>query len=152
MCDVQLGDEPTLSINDDHDDKKLKNSSSKRVLPVTTPLLNLLSELTAGKGKNEHLFSLPYSEQNGYTGKPSKYFSGLLKSLDIKGVSFHSLRHYVVTELFNLGVKEELIGALMGHSVGKLTTGKVYLSGFSYQVKIRAISHLMLNMDEIDYL
>ncbi|WP_101959942.1 site-specific integrase [Vibrio harveyi] len=152
VSDVQLGDEPTLSINDDHDDKKLKNSSSKRVLPVTTPLLNLLSELTAGKGKNEHLFSLPYSEQNGYTGKPSKYFSGLLKSLDIKGVSFHSLRHYVVTELFNLGVKEELIGALMGHSVGKLTTGKVYLSGFSYQVKIRAISHLMLNMDKIDYL
>ncbi|MCG6462288.1 site-specific integrase, partial [Vibrio parahaemolyticus] len=129
VCDIQLGDEPTLSINDNHDDKKLKNLSSKRVLPITVPLLNLLSELVAGKGKDEHIFTLPYSKQNGYAGKPSKYFSGLLKSLDIKGVSFHSLRHYVVTELFNAGVKEELIGSLMGHSVGKLTTGKIYLSG-----------------------
>ncbi|ENY7807832.1 recombinase [Vibrio parahaemolyticus] len=142
VCDVQLGDEPTLSINDDHDDKKLKNSSSKRVLPVTTPLLNLLNELVAGKGKNEHLFTLPYSKQNGYAGKPSKYFSGLLKSLDIKDVSFHSLRHYVVTELFNAGVKEELIGSLMGHSVGKLTTGKIYLSGFSYNNKLKALDML----------
>lgn len=139
VCDVQLGDEPTLSINDDHDDKKLKNSSSKRVLPVTIPLLNLLSELTTDKGKNEHLFTLPYSKQNGYAGKPSKYFSELLKSLDIKGVSFHSLRHYVVTELFNAGVKEELIGSLVGHSVGKLTTGKIYLSGFSYDNKLKAL-------------
>ncbi|AWG84414.1 site-specific integrase [Vibrio parahaemolyticus] len=142
VCDVQLGDEPTLSINDDHDDKKLKNSSSKRVLPVTIPLLNLLNELVAGKGKNEHLFTLPYSKQNGYAGKPSKYFSELLKSLDIKEVSFHSLRHYVVTELFNAGVKEELIGSLMGHSVGKLTTGKIYLSGFSYNNKLKALDML----------
>ncbi|MDF4486000.1 site-specific integrase [Vibrio parahaemolyticus] len=142
VCDVKLGDEPTLSINDGHDDKKLKNSSSKRVLPVTTPLLNLLNELIAGKGKNEHLFTLPYSKQNGYAGKPSKYFSGLLKSLDIKDVSFHSLRHYVVTELFNAGVKEELIGSLMGHSVGKLTTGKIYLSGFSYNNKLKALDIL----------
>ncbi|EGQ9350818.1 TPA: tyrosine-type recombinase/integrase [Vibrio parahaemolyticus] len=144
VCDVQLGDEPTLSINDDHDDKKLKNSSSKRVLPVTIPLLNLLNELITRKGKNEHLFNLPYSKQNGYAGKPSKYFSELLKSLDIKDVSFHSLRHYVVTELFNAGVKEELIGSLMGHSVGKLTTGKVYLAGFSYYVKRDAIGKLVL--------
>ncbi|MGM6123892.1 site-specific integrase [Vibrio parahaemolyticus] len=142
VCDVHLGNEPTLNINDDHDDKKLKNSSSKRVLPVTAPLLNLLSELIAGRGKNEHLFYLPYSKQNGYAGKPSKYFSELLKSLDIKGVSFHSLRHYVVTELFNAGVKEELIGSLMGHSVGKLTTGKIYLSGFSYSNKNNALNIL----------
>ncbi|HHG3569977.1 site-specific integrase [Vibrio parahaemolyticus] len=142
VCDVKLGDEPTLSINDGHDDKKLKNSSSKRILPITTPLLNLLNELVAGKGKNEHLFNLPYSKQNGYSGKPSKYFSELLKSLDIKDVSFHSLRHYVVTELFNAGVKEELIGSLMGHSVGKLTTGKIYLSGFSYNNKLKALDML----------
>lgn len=144
VCDVQLGDEPTLSINDDHYDKKLKNSSSKRVLPIITPLLNLLNELVAGKGKNEHLFTLPYSKQNGYAGKPSKYFSVLLKSLDIKGVSFHSLRHYVITELFNARVKEELIGTLMGHSVGKLTTGRIYLAGYTYNNKYMALYHLHL--------
>ncbi|WP_229608382.1 site-specific integrase [Vibrio parahaemolyticus] len=142
VCDVQLGNEPTLSINDDHDDKKLKNSSSKRVLPVTIPLLNLLNELIAKKGQDEHLFHLPYSKQNGYAGKPSKYFSVLLKSLDIKDVSFHSLRHYVITELFNTGMTEELIGSIMGHSVGKLTTGKIYLKGFNYNNQYKALSVL----------
>ena len=48
----------------------------------------------------------------------------------------------MVTELFNMGVKEELIGTLMGHSVGKLTTGKVYLAGFSYKVQHKALSQL----------
>ncbi|EOV6276675.1 hypothetical protein ACN930_001540 [Vibrio parahaemolyticus] len=97
VSDVQLGDEPTLSINDEHDDKKLKNASSKRVLPVTAPLLNLLSELIADKGKNEHLFTLPYSKQNGYAGKPSKYFSVLLKSLGIRGVNSHQISRHSLT-------------------------------------------------------
>lgn len=48
----------------------------------------------------------------------------------------------MVTELFNAGVKEELIGSLMGHSVGKLTTGKIYLSGFSYSNKNNALNIL----------
>ncbi len=146
VCDVQLGDEPTLSINDNHEDKKLKNSSSKRILPVTDSLLSLLNDLMVGKGKDEHLFYLPYSKQNGYAGKPSKYFSGILKSLGMTGVSFHSLRHYVVTELFNLGVQEELIGVLAGHSVGKLTTGKVYMNGFTYKNRLKTLSLLSLNL------
>lgn len=44
-----------------------------------------------------------------------------------------------MTELFNARVKEELIGSLMGHSVGKFTTGKTYFSGFSYKNKYKAL-------------
>ncbi|EPU2896912.1 tyrosine-type recombinase/integrase [Vibrio vulnificus] len=131
--DIDLGKQPSLSINDSHTDKKLKNSASEREIPITNELKKLLVELLERKSVDERLFQLPYSKYNGYVGKPSKFFSQLLKQLDIDHVTFHSLRHYVVTELFNQGVKEELIGVLMGHSIGKLTTGKVYLSGFSYQ-------------------
>ncbi len=119
--DIDLGKQPSLSINDSHIDKKLKNSASEREIPITNELNKLFVELVEGRGGDERLFELPYSKYNGYVGKPSKFFSQLLKQLDIYNVTFHSLRHYVVTELFNQGVKEELIGALLGHSVGKLT-------------------------------
>lgn len=144
VSDIELGKQPKLSINDHQPDKKLKNSASEREIPVTNELKELLVELTRGKGIDDRLFDLQYSKQNGYAGKPSKFFSQLLKSLNISGVTFHSLRHYVVTELFNQGVKEELIGSLMGHSVGKLTTGKVYLAGFSYNLQCEAVSKLKL--------
>lgn len=137
--DIKLGKQPNLSINDLHPDKKLKNSASERDIPITNELKKLLIELIQGKSIDERLFDLPYSKYNGYVGKPSKFFSLLMKQLKINDVTFHSLRHYVVTELFNQGVREELIGTLMGHSVGKLTTGKVYLSGFSYQKKYDAL-------------
>lgn len=142
--DIDLGKQPSLSINDSHTDKKLKNSASEREIPITNELKKLLVELLERKSVDERLFQLPYSKYNGYVGKPSKFFSQLLKQLDIDHVTFHSLRHYVVTELFNQGVKEELIGVLMGHSIGKLTTGKVYLSGFSYQKKYDALKNLGL--------
>ncbi|WP_231566695.1 site-specific integrase [Vibrio variabilis] len=144
VCDIELGKQPSLSINDSHTDKKLKNSASEREIPISNELKKLFEELVEGKGDDERLFELPYSKYNGYVGKPSKFFSQLLKQLDIDHVTFHSLRHYVVTELFNQGVKEELIGVLMGHSIGKLTTGKVYLSGFSYQNKYDALKNLGL--------
>lgn len=54
----------------------------------------------------------------------------------------------MVTELFNHGSREELIRALVGHSVGKLTTGKVYLSGFSYRYKYNAMQMLALKHDD----
>ncbi|HCH5913563.1 TPA: site-specific integrase [Vibrio parahaemolyticus] len=142
--DIDLGKQPSLSINDSHTDKKLKNSASEREIPITNELKKLFVELVEGRGDDERLFELPYSKYNGYVGKPSKFFSQLLKQLDIDNVTFHSLRHYVVTALFNQGVREELIAALLGHSFGKLTTGKVYMSGYSYKVLYSALSALTL--------
>ncbi|TOK48255.1 recombinase [Vibrio parahaemolyticus] len=138
--DVKLGENPVLSINDNMPDKRLKNSSSEREIPIGRELMKLLIPLVAGRDSSERIFDdLPYNQSNGYNGAPSKYFSKLIKELKLEGVTFHSIRHYAVTKLFNEGVKEELIGSLVGHSVGKLTTGKVYMSGFNYNVKLAAI-------------
>lgn len=143
VSDVVLSDNPVLSINSNTSDKKLKNVSSEREIPLTTQLKSLFIELIKGKGKDALIFNLPYSAQNGYVNKPSKYFSQLFKTLGIAS-TFHSLRHYAITELFNAGVKEELIGSLVGHSVGKLTSGKIYLSGFTYANRLGAISNLTI--------
>ncbi|MUK78411.1 tyrosine-type recombinase/integrase [Aliivibrio fischeri] len=135
--DIHFTNEPYLSINTDSEDKKLKNVASHREIPVTHHLKELLLPLLKSKEVHERLFpDLPFNESNGYANTPSKWFSKLCREeLNLKDVSFHSFRHYVITKLFNCGVKEELIGALMGHSVGKLTTGKVYFNGFNYICK-----------------
>lgn len=143
VSDIVLSEKPYLSINADGDDKRLKNQASHRDIPLSQALYKLLTPLLKGKGSNDMLFNdLPYGVDNGYNSKPSKYFSKMCKALVFKDVSFHSFRHYAITKLFNVGVKEELIASLMGHSVGKLTTGKIYLSGFTYQNKLKAISLL----------
>ncbi|OCH30563.1 recombinase [Aliivibrio fischeri] len=142
--DIHFTNEPYLSINTDSEDKKLKNAASHREIPITHHLKELLLPLLKSKEVNERLFpDLPFNESNGYTNTPSKWFSKLCREeLNLKDVSFHSFRHYVITKLFNYGVKEELIGTLMGHSVGKLTTGKVYLGGFVYTNKLNALGIL----------
>jgi integrase len=106
----------------------------------------LLMPLLAHRKSSERLFSdLPYSVSNGYNSAPSKWFGSLCRtSLKLRDISFHSIRHHTITKLFNEGIKEELIGSLMGHSIGKLTTGKVYMSGYNYANKHDAISRLTL--------
>ncbi len=146
--DIHFTNEPYLSINTDSEDKKLKNIASHREIPVTHHLKELLLPLIKNKDVNERLFpDLPFNESNGYTSTPSKWFSKLCREeLKLKDVSFHSFRHYVITKLFNHGVKEELIGTLMGHSIGRLTTGKVYLAGFLYVNKLNTLSLLTLKL------
>ncbi|MGR5360211.1 hypothetical protein ACPV54_05090 [Vibrio mediterranei] len=89
VCDVDLGKQPKLSINNKHPDKKLKNSASKRDVSINDEVYVIMSELVDGKGQDELLFNLQYSKLNGYVGKPSKFFSGLLKSLGFSDVSLH---------------------------------------------------------------
>ncbi|WP_051902554.1 tyrosine-type recombinase/integrase, partial [Photobacterium sanctipauli] len=128
LAQMRVGDvdlvsaQPHLDINDDHEDKTLKNDSSKRTVPVAPDLKALLEPLVHQRAKDERLFpSLTYSKDNGYNSKPSKWFSVLCREkLKLQGVSFHSFRHYAITKLFNEAVSEELIGSLMGHSIGKL--------------------------------
>ncbi|NOI69605.1 tyrosine-type recombinase/integrase [Vibrio owensii] len=141
VSDVTLGSEASLSINAVGEGKRTKNNSSVRIIPLNKPASTLLKELTQNKASTQRLFeTLTYSQFNGYIGRPSKYFSKLCRdSLNLKGVSFHSFRHTAITYLFNSGIKEELIGQLVGHSTGKLTTGKVYLSGFTDKARRQAM-------------
>ncbi|WP_253822492.1 tyrosine-type recombinase/integrase [Vibrio europaeus] len=122
---------------------RVKNSSSVRNVPINDELYALLIQLSKESqiAPDSRLFDLPWSSTNHFANAPSKFYGKLFKGQGIKG-SFHDLRHYVITTLFNWGVKEELIGVLMGHSVGKLTTGKVYLRGFTFDKQMQAMQLL----------
>ncbi|NOI30192.1 site-specific integrase [Vibrio coralliilyticus] len=143
--DVHLKEEqPYISINRIGENKQLKNDASVRHIPISSSLRNLMEDLVAGRMATERLFpSLPYGIDNGYTSKPSKYFSKFCReTFKLKNVSFHSFRHYAITSLFNLEYSEELIASIMGHSVGKHTTGKAYMSGFTHNKKLEALEAL----------
>lgn len=152
VSDIQFGESPAVSINSDGIDKKVKNESSARMVPLSCIAVGLLSSLLEFRGGSQRLFpELTYSEANGYASKPSKFFSQLSKQLfGEANVSFHSFRHFAITHLFNSGVKEELIGSLVGHSVGNLTTGKVYLSGFTDMKRYEAIETLDVIYSSLD--
>lgn len=150
--DISLQGIPYISINDNAIDKKVKNESSFRKVLLPFEVVKLLTSLLTNKSPGQRVFvELPYSDANGYAPRPSKYFSDLCRNkLGLNGVSFHSFRHFAINHLFNAGVKEELIGSLVGHRIGKMTTGKVYLSGFNDILKLEAMNHLGATYSKLD--
>lgn len=143
------GEQYYISINTDTFDKQLKNKSSHREIPVNQELEKLINPLLKNKEQDDFLFNLNFSQYNRYINQPSKFFSKVLIKLRKNnkvgtGITFHSLRHNVVTSLFNQGVSEELIGAITGHSTGTSTAGKNYMSGFSYFKKLNTVQKLSL--------
>lgn len=145
----QNGEQYYISINTDTPDKQLKNKSSHREIPISKELKVLILPLLNNKKQNDLLFDLTFAQYNRYINQPSKFFSKIIGTLRKEqkigtGVTFHSLRHNVVTSLFNQGVSEELIGAITGHSTGKSTAGKNYMSGFIYSQKLNTVQKLSL--------
>lgn len=65
----------------------------------------------------------------GKTGKIVDYtpdglrmtFKKLMKKLDISNIRFHDLRHFYVSELFDMGLPEKYIIAQVGHSSASIT-------------------------------
>ncbi|WP_162926804.1 tyrosine-type recombinase/integrase [Vibrio coralliirubri] len=150
--DINLQGAPYSSINDNTVDKAVKNESSVRKVLLPVDAVTPMTALLTGKTKEQRVFpEFLCNNANGYAPKPSKYFSDLYRNkLGLNGASFHSFRHFATTHLFNSEVKEGLIGSLVGHSVGKMTTDKVYLSGFNDRLKLEVINHLGATYPALD--
>lgn len=51
----------------------------------------------------------------------SRGFSKLIKATDLKAFNFHALRHFYVSELFDMGLPEKYIISQVGHSSSSIT-------------------------------
>ena len=143
-------------------DKKLKNQSSRRIVPIHDTLLelgfidfiNLLKKDTKRKRVFEELI---YSEGT-YGRSISRFFNN--RYLPLLGIKtnkngFHSFRHSVIDHLKQLGVEPHFINELVGHSQGNIDLdryGKRYNPDILYNKCVKKIVFETSQKRGIDFL
>jgi len=115
-----------LDVNDSKD-KKLKNLSSKRLVPVHPKLIDMGLIEYVQKCKTERLWpNLKWCKINGYSNSLGKWYQRFNRQhiTDDPFKTFHSLRHAFADSLKQQGIQKELIAELMGHSQESITMGR----------------------------
>ncbi|MFC2968606.1 tyrosine-type recombinase/integrase [Acidimangrovimonas pyrenivorans] len=137
--DIELnGDIWCINVTADGTSKKrLKNSASKRRVPVHERLfacgfLDFHSEQKP-KGHPRLFPELTYSDHNGCGRNIGRWFNErflLELGLGGRGYVFHCLRHTMITRLAQADVEEPMVKALAGHSQSGVTLGTYFKAGF----------------------
>lgn len=92
-----------------------KSESSHRTIPLTSELLEILSEL---KGKQPYVFG----GKKPLEPRTMQYhFKKILKEAGIKGRSFHTLRHTFSTNCMENNMDVKALSELLGHSDVRIT-------------------------------
>ncbi|MDT3712858.1 tyrosine-type recombinase/integrase [Pseudomonas soli] len=114
-CDFIQGDDGqwALSINDDNG-KTLKNSYSRRIVPLVGIPESVLKALAETNGR---IFGMSMS---GFSAQLNTAIRDLLGTETGEGLSFHSLRHSMASDLKTAGVSVGIAQAILGHSSGSL--------------------------------
>jgi len=135
-----------FDVNDEGD-KKLKNVSSSRIVPVHPYLVGLgfLDYVKSGRagGMPRLWMNLQRREADGYGSAYGKVFQRFNRKYITTDPlkTFHSFRHAFADTLKQLGEQESLIAELMGHANGSITTGR-YGKRYQPQILLEAIRKL----------
>jgi len=143
------GDIWYFDVND-HNDKKLKNKSSVRVVPIHQTILDLGFIAYTHTTDGSRLFSLLKEDKYGkLTQNWSKWFGRHLPRLGINDPAkvFHSFRHLMKDSLRNSGVDEAISDAITGHSSSSI--GRSYGQGYSLHILDKAIQSISINVINI---
>lgn len=136
-----------FDVNENRPDKKLKTSSSKRIVPLHPQLIEL-GFLEYVKGCEARLWpNLSWREADGYGNGLGKWFQRMnraeITSDPLK--SFHSLRHTFTDSLKQSGVPEEITAALLGHKHEGITYGR-YGKVYRPQVLLEAVQKIVFTL------
>lgn len=128
---IQVDDLWCIRIDDTHDDQRLKNPSSRRMVPIHTSLLGLglLKYVDALRADDQlRLFPSLTSHRDGYGHYASRWFERLRKKLGLtntgRKIDFHSFRHTVADELKQANIPEHITAALLGQVNNNITYGR----------------------------
>lgn len=102
-----------VDIND-RDGKTLKNKFSRRIVPLLGIPEDHLEKLSQTQGR---LFT---QSKSGFDQLTNQMIRDLLGTKTGEGLSFHSLRHSLSSELKTSGVSLGIVQAILGHSSGAL--------------------------------
>jgi integrase len=139
-----------LDINDSGE-RRLKNKSSRRLVPLHSALTDQFSFPAYVEGQRskpvERVFPELRRVQHCFSHGPSKWFGrykrqcGIVSPPGVK--TFHSFRHTLVTHLKQKQVPEIYISELVGHSIGGELSryGKRYEPGMLYKNVILKIDY-----------
>lgn len=141
---------PAILITAVGDDaKRLKNESSRRILPLHADLLTLGFLIYVAKLREQghtRLFPALRLGPNGFSHYfVARHFSGdkgwLRKNIPSleKGMAFHCFRHTFATMLKNAEEPERLIEELMGHKHTSQSLGR-YGKPYKTEIRARAIN------------
>lgn len=138
---------PCIRIDDSREGQKLKNQSSRRILPIHPELLKfgLLEHVEAVRVAGHfRLFPDLEATRGKYGHAPSKWFSRHKTKLGINDPrkTFHSFRHTFIDDLREAGVQDSLIKRMAGHEDSSVTFG-VYGSRLPLKAMLEAVKNLL---------
>ncbi|EGR0696658.1 site-specific integrase [Vibrio parahaemolyticus] len=111
-----------IQIDDRFEGQKLKNQTSRRIVPVHDQLLNLGFIEYVRSVHHERIFPDLKESRDGFGTAASKWFGRFKTKLGFdKGHDFHSFRHTVATQLKRHQVSHIIAGELLGHAQNNIT-------------------------------
>jgi integrase len=146
-----------IDVTDEGDDLSLKNSGSRRRIPIHQTLkdLGFLRFVERQrKLKSARLFpDLPKASDGTYSTAYSTKFGNTLKALDIKHdrISFHSFRHCFEDACRNSRIPLDFVNALQGHAqqgmAGRYGNGQYGLQLLSEEME--KLNHVGLDLSHL---
>ncbi len=154
LCQLRVNDFiqqqgiPCIRIDDSQDGQNLKNSSSRRVLPIHPALIKLGLPLyveSVGETGADRLFPELEAVRGKLGHAPSKWFGRykIKQGITDPKKTFHSFRHTLIDELRDAGVQDSLIKRIVGHEDSSVTFG-IYGSRTPLRAMAEALSHVRL--------
>jgi integrase len=137
-----------IRIDDSREDQKLKNASSRRILPLHPALIELgllrYVESTRATGA-DRLFHDLVAVRGKLGHAPSKWFGRYKQGMGINNPrkTFHSFRHTLIDDLRDAGVQDSLIKRIVGHEDASVTFS-IYGSRNPLKAMVDALQHIHL--------
>ncbi|KII76888.1 site-specific integrase [Vibrio renipiscarius] len=111
-----------LRIDDRFEGQKLKNLTSRRIVPIHAKLLTLGFIEFVQSVQHERVFPELKDSRDGFGSAASKWFGRFKTKLGFdKGHDFHSFRHTVATQFKRQQISHIVAGELLGHSQNSIT-------------------------------
>jgi integrase len=152
LCQLRLDDFieqqgiPCIRIDDSREGQNLKNSSSRRILPLHPALIEmgLLGHVQSiRRAGADRLFPDLEAVRGKLGHAPSKWFGRYKTKRGVTDArkTFHSFRHTIIDDLRDAGVQDSLIKRIVGHEDGAVTFS-VYGSRSPLKAMMEAIRHI----------
>ncbi|EMF8837879.1 site-specific integrase [Vibrio parahaemolyticus] len=111
-----------IRIDDRFQGQKLKNLTSRRIVPIHDQLLTLGFIEFVQSVKHERVFPELKDSRDGFGSAASKWFGRFKTKMGFdKGHDFHSFRHTVATQFKRQSISHIVAGELLGHAQNNIT-------------------------------